>query len=95
MERSPSLQLLADILQSVLEGEIGAMNGADITARLPNDIHPDVHDVMAHVEHFLADADIRADDLHYRSMQEDQMKGLINALRNNADSDKLLRFTFI
>jgi len=38
--------------------------------------------VMANVEHYLADADIRARDERYRTMQEAALASLISALRS-------------
>jgi hypothetical protein len=54
---------------------------------------------LAHVwdglEHFLADADIRAKDDGYREMQEEELGRLIDLLRAEAPAEQLRRITFL
>lgn len=47
------------------------------------------------LQHFLADADIRAKYSDYRSMQEQEMKKLIRLLRSGADAKALEKITFL
>lgn len=47
------------------------------------------------LQHFLADADIRAKDSGYRTMQEREMQKLIRLLNAGADADALAKTTFM
>ena len=47
------------------------------------------------LQHFLADADIRAKDGGYRAMQEREMQKLIRLLRSGADGSALAKITFL
>ena len=93
MDRESSLNTLADVLEQVLvePGE----NAMSIIQSLPSDLHADALDVLANVMHFTADADIRRDDVQYRSMQETQMRQLIGALRHGASRSELLQYSFL
>jgi hypothetical protein len=98
MDRQASLELLADALVPVLEG---ATTDVSLLAHVPAPIglkaliHPDVLDVLANVDHFLADADIRSRDLEYGAMQEMHMRRLIAALRRGAPLNELLTYSFL
>ena len=45
-------------------------------------VTPSLERIMAHVEHFLSDADIRERDAGYKQKQEASMRRLIDALRS-------------
>ncbi len=47
------------------------------------------------LQHFLADADIRARDGSYKTMQENEMRRLIGLLKSGADSIMLATVTFL
>jgi hypothetical protein len=84
--------LLADDLQRLLEGQL------DETA-FRNRHSPPWHGavietIMANVEHFLADSDIRARDPAYREVQESEMRKLIALLRGER-LDEAQRITFL
>lgn len=50
--------------------------------------------IMAYVEHFLSDSDIREKDAKFRQMQETAMQKLIQALRN-CDLNSAKNITFL
>jgi hypothetical protein len=91
--RSESLATLAAALESMLKG--GSTWSADSMARWRTALHPDGADVMANVDHFIADSDIRATDPEYRAFQDSQMRELIGALRRAAPREELLSFSFL
>jgi hypothetical protein len=93
MERQVSLTLVADALSKVLTD--APESAREVLQTLPADLHPDAMDVLANVEHYLADADIRNSDEQYRKMQETQMHGLIATLLRGAPRDELLSFSFL
>lgn len=47
------------------------------------------------LQHFLADADIRAKDSAYRIMQEGEMLRLIHLLKSGADATALSKISFL
>lgn len=47
------------------------------------------------LQHFLADADIRAKDSAYRTMQEREMQRLIGLLKSSADAKAIAKITFL
>jgi hypothetical protein len=47
------------------------------------------------LQHFLADADIRAKDSAYRIMQEGEMRKLIELLKSGADAKAIAKITFL
>ena len=47
------------------------------------------------LQHFLADADIRAKDSDYRAMQEREMQKLIRLLLTGANGSALAKITFL
>lgn len=47
------------------------------------------------LQHFLADADIRAKDSAYREMQYGEMQRLIRLLKSGARSESLAKITFL
>jgi hypothetical protein len=93
VHRIESLQRLAELLEPAL---VDSLNWSGISLpSLPVELHEDVRDVLANVDHFVADSDIRSRDTAYRSMQEEQMRQLIAALRLGASRDELLSFSFL
>jgi len=92
-DRRDSLSRLADLLEVALAN---SSHWSGISSEnLAADLHRDAQDVLANVDHFLSDADIRKKDAAYKSMQERQMMELIAALRRGAARQELLRFTFL
>ena len=87
-----SLSLLATTLERL--GEEPEKARASVN-RLPKGLHEDAIDVLANVNHFLDDFDIRLEDESYRRMQEAHLRGLIQSLRENAPREDLMRFTFL
>lgn len=71
---------LADALELLLLGGLtpGEFRRRHSHQRTSSELEP----VMANVEHYLADADIRARDERYRTMQEAALASLISALRS-------------
>jgi hypothetical protein len=47
------------------------------------------------LQHFLADADIRAKDCTYREMQFGELQKLIRLLNSDADSESIAKITFL
>ena len=82
IERGASLALLTDALEPMLAD--CTQDSTALAESLPSRLHHDALDVLVYVNHFLADADIRARDHEYREMQEAHMRGLIDALRRDA-----------
>lgn len=56
--------------------------------------HKDILEIMQYVEHFLSDADIRERDPEYTSMQEQEMRKLINLIRKG-DIQKAKEIDFL
>ena len=92
LDREASLSLVAAALEQ-LTGE-RQQQRATVEA-LPPNLHQDAVDVLANVDHFIDDADIRAWDERWRRMQEDHLRGLIRSLRDGASREVLLRFDFV
>jgi hypothetical protein len=51
--------------------------------------------VWPYLEHFLSDADIRARDEDYRTMQEAELAKLVSLLRADAPDSELCKVTFL
>jgi hypothetical protein len=51
--------------------------------------------IWHNLEHYLADADIRAKDVKYRAMQDREMLKLIQLLRDDAPMAELQRVNFL
>jgi hypothetical protein len=92
LDRELSLSLVAAALEQ-LAGQ-ALQQKAKIDA-LPGNLHEDAVDVLANVEHFIADSDIRGWDEGYRRMQEEHLSGLLRSLRAGAPREALLRFNFL
>jgi hypothetical protein len=71
---------LADALELLLQGRLtpGEFRTRHPSHRTSNELEP----VIANIEHYLADADIRASDERYRTMQDATLASLISALRS-------------
>jgi hypothetical protein len=54
-----------------------------------------VHVVWQNIEHYLADADIRARDPGYRAMQDSELAKLLKSLREGASEPELARIHFL
>ncbi len=80
MDRDRTLIEFADELEKLLHGEL---QPEAIRVRWwSRDLPPTVGELMAYVEHFLSDEDIRSKDEWYRRMQESEMTSMIECLRS-------------
>ena len=74
----------------------GQLSADDIRARYWAPSMPDaVQRVMAYVEHYLDDADIRDRDSEYWDMQETEMRKLIQLLKSRAPLGEVLKIHFL
>ncbi len=55
----------------------------------------DTQIIIAHVEHFLCDYDLRLKDPQYKEMQELEMKKLIALIRKDGPKEKILNIHFL
>jgi hypothetical protein len=94
MDRVASLRCLAEKLEQLQDGRV-ACDPQFASECLSADAHPDVWDVMANVEHYIADVDIRKVDRQYKYAQERHLSELIAALRTAAPLDDLMAFNFL
>jgi hypothetical protein len=69
--------------------------GRMILEELPSDLHQDAQDVVVYVWHFVADVNARRKDPAWRQNQEQQMRGLIDALRRGSPREVLLEYTML
>jgi hypothetical protein len=84
---------LAADLEALLEG---ALTEEDFRLKYQSGPPSTVVDVIwGNLEHYLADADIRARDPEYRAMQNGELLNLIRLLREDAPMAQLLRITFL
>jgi hypothetical protein len=84
---------LANDLESLLSGR---RTGRYISNKYWGDSYgDDIEQIMAYVEHYIADDDIREKDIEYREMQTNEMKKLIQLLRANAPIKQILSITFL
>ena len=93
LTRDESLSLLADVLD-----QFSTSTGAEaraLMAGIPSGVHPDVVAVLANVEHYVADYDIRAKDDEYARIQDRELESLITALRRGDSLDELLEFSLL
>jgi hypothetical protein len=74
-----TIQQLGDDLERLLHG---AVDAHFIRERYGNSGSPDISALVSSIEHFLSDSDIRAKDVTYRQMQEEEMTKLIKLLRS-------------
>lgn len=83
---------LADALELLLGGELtpGEFRQGHSTQKTSNELES----VVANIEHYLADADIRARDESYRTMQDAKLASLISALRSG-DIPAARRISFL
>jgi hypothetical protein len=71
---------LAETLELLLQDKL---TPAEFRTRHPiQETSDELGSILANVEHFLADADIRIRDRDYRAMQEAKMRELISSLRS-------------
>jgi len=83
---------LADTLELLLQGNLTPV---EFRRRHPiQKTDKELEPVLANIEHFFADADIRARDQKYSAMQEAEMARLISALRSG-DVDTARRVHFL
>ena len=82
---------LAEKLEAVLAGSLSLQSVlAD-----PENFDGHASATFYGLQHFLADSDIRAKDVVYRTMQEREMKKLIRLLRTGADANEPAKITFL
>lgn len=94
MDRAASLRRLAEKLEQLQKGELPC-DRRFVSECLAADAHPDAWDVVANVEHYIADEDIRKREREYKHGQERHLSELIAALRAAAPRDDLLAFNFL
>lgn len=82
---------LANKLEAVLAGSLPLENVLADPTNFEGMAEASFHGL----QHFLADADIRAKDSAYRSMQEREMQRLIVLLKSGADAKALAKITFL
>jgi hypothetical protein len=84
-------------LASDLEGlMLGELSDEDFRRRYPSELDSHLRDaIWGNLEHYLADTDIRAKDVAYRTMQDCEMLKLIRLLRDNAPLAELQRVSFL
>jgi len=90
-DRTESLNLIADTLEKIRSSS--KREAAALVDGLPAQLHPDARAVLANVEHYIADYDIRRRDETYRRVQEQDLEGLILALRRGDSREELLDYT--
>lgn len=82
---------LANMLEAVLAGSLSLES---VLADLTN--FEDSTKVAFHgLQHFLTDADIRAKNSWYRTMQENEMRKLIGLLKSGADTRAIAKISFL
>ena len=89
MLKRPYMQTTVDELADNLQGLLdGSVTSDEFRAHHPiaGQTGP-VEVVLCHVEHYLADADIRRRDSDYRAMQDAEMEKLISLLRSGRLND--------
>jgi hypothetical protein len=65
----------------------GTVDSQFIREQYGNADNSDISALMSSIEHFLSDSDIRAKDINYRKMQEEEMTKLIKLLRSDRIND--------
>jgi hypothetical protein len=84
---------LASDLEALLQGGLGEDDfRRKYEPRIPL---PILEAIWSNLEHYLADADLRAKDAAYRAMQTAEMQKLIRLLRENAPLSRLRRVNFL
>lgn len=84
-------ELLANKLEAVLAGSLPLESVLADPTNFQGSAEASFHGL----QHFLADADIRAKDSAYRTMQESEMRRLIVLLKSGADAKALAKITFL
>ena len=82
---------LANKLEAVLAGTLSL----DSVLADPANFEGSAEVAFYGLQHFLADAGIRAKDSGYRTMQEDEMRKLIGLLKSGADSKAIAKISFL
>lgn len=82
---------LANKLEAVLAGSLAL----DSVLANPTNFRGPAEVAFYGLQHFLADADIRAKDSWYRTMQENEMRKLIGLLKSGADSKAVAKISFL
>jgi hypothetical protein len=77
IEKSQIIELAED-LDAMYRGQISENEIRHKYRKHQND---EIAEIMANLEHYLSDSDIREKDPGYRKMQETEMRKLIQALR--------------
>lgn len=91
MIHSNSMLEFANDLEKLFRGQT---TESDIRGKYSMSHDKDIEAIMAYVEHFLSDFDIREKDATYRQMQETAMQKLILALRSG-DLNSAMNITFL
>lgn len=55
----------------------------------------DIEQILANLDHFVADGDIRAKDPIYKQMQENEMRKLIKLLKSGGPLSDILKINFL
>jgi hypothetical protein len=92
-DRTESLNLIASTLERIRS--CSKPEAAALIDGLPTQLHPDARAVLANVEHYIADYDLRGRDDVYRRAQEQDLESLILALRRGDSREELLDYTFL
>lgn len=82
---------LAQKLEAVLAGS----HALECVLKDPANFEGPAKAAFHGLQHFLADADVRAKDSAYRTMQEEEMLKLIRLLKSGADATALSRISFL
>ena len=91
--KNPEVEAFVADLRRISRGDLGE---DEFRARYMNAAVPSfVAEVWHGLQHFLADADIRAKDPGYREMQERELERLIGLLQQGAPKEDLRRITFL
>ena len=84
--------LLADDLASLGTGQLSSQ---EFRARWLAVVDGPLEVILASIEHYLDDLDIRERDHAYRAMQNGEMEKLIRGLRGGASGAELAKITFL
>ena len=96
LDRTVTTDLMLEFADSLEQLSRGQLSPDEIRERYWADSTPQlIQDVMACVEHYLSDDDVRAKDAAYRQMQETEMARLVQLLRTGGTRQELLAITFL
>ncbi len=84
-------EALAQKLEAVLAGALALESVLEDPTNFEGAARASFHGL----QHFLADADIRAKDSAYRTMQESEMQRLIYLLKSGANATELSKISFL